>query len=161
MGRASDLFGKPKVASFMGSPYIVNVTGETLVPNKIFPGFMLGKSLLYAGTNPFYQLSIGKSLHYAALQTLWLVKLWCQTRFFPALCWENPCFMLRKLLFSHRASPVTFTVNPCDYQYCKWQWVFASLITKFDVGYLIFMSGIKFDFRSNILDSGWPILEFF
>ena len=27
----------------------VNMTGETLVPNKIFPGFMLGKSSLYAG----------------------------------------------------------------------------------------------------------------
>ena len=32
----------------------VNVTGETLVLYKIFPGFMLGTSLLYAGTNPIF-----------------------------------------------------------------------------------------------------------
>ena len=40
----------------------VNMSGETLVPNKIYPGFMLGKSSLYTGTNPIFptfQLSAG------------------------------------------------------------------------------------------------------
>jgi len=31
---------------------------------------------------------------------MWLVKLWCQKRFLPGLCWENPCFMLGQTLFS-------------------------------------------------------------
>ena len=48
--------------------YTVNVTGETLGPNKIFPGFMLGKSLLYVVTISIFQLNAGKTL---------------------ALCWEN------------------------------------------------------------------------
>ena len=39
------------ITIFSRSKYTVIVTGETLVLNKIFPGFMLGKSLLYAGTN--------------------------------------------------------------------------------------------------------------
>ena len=49
--------------------HTVNVTGETLVPKKIFPGFMMRKSFLYVGTNPIFPT-------------------------FPAWCWENPCFML-------------------------------------------------------------------
>ena len=67
----------PKVISLICGPllYIVNVTGETMVPNKNFPSLMLGKSLLYAGIN-----SIFTSL--------------------PASCWENPCFMLGQTLFS-------------------------------------------------------------
>ena len=32
----------------------VKVTGETLVQKKIFPGFMLGKSLLYVVKNPIF-----------------------------------------------------------------------------------------------------------
>ena len=66
--------------------HTVNVTGETLVPNKIFPGFMLLQYLLYTVSNPVFPT-------------------------FPALCCENPCFMLGKFLCSTRVSPVTFTVS--------------------------------------------------
>ena len=46
----------------------VNVTGETLVLNKVFPRFMPGKSLLYSGKPYFPKFSgsiLGKSLLYA------------------------------------------------------------------------------------------------
>ena len=35
--------------------FTVNVTGETLVLKKYFVGFLLGKSLLYAGKIPIFQ----------------------------------------------------------------------------------------------------------
>ena len=34
--------------------YTVNVIGETLVLKKYFAGFLLGKSLLYAGQKPIF-----------------------------------------------------------------------------------------------------------
>ena len=67
----------------------VNVTGEILVLNKIFPGLLLSKFLLYADTNSIFPS-------------------------FSDQFWENPCFMLGKFLFSTRVSPVTFTVRITD-----------------------------------------------
>ena len=69
----------------------INVTGETLVSNKIFPGFMLRKSLLYAATNPIFPTFLhckhdwwnsGATLDFS----------WLYAGKILALCWHKPYF---------------------------------------------------------------------